>query len=48
MAIIEVYVASEKDAKLFRSMREVLISKFGYCENCIKEAIAFLLKRNFT
>ena len=34
-----------KDAKMFRAMREVLISKFGYCENCVKEAIAFLLKK---
>lgn len=41
-------VPEGKDADTMRNMHHTLIERFHYCDNCAKEAVAFLLKKRYT
>ncbi len=47
LEFMEGNVHEGKDADAMRNMHEALIKRFHYCDNCAKEAMAFLLKKRY-
>ncbi len=47
LEFMEGNVPGGKDADSMRDMHETLIKRFHYCDNCAKEAMAFLLKKRY-
>jgi predicted Ser/Thr protein kinase len=39
--------SEDREAQMVQQMKETLISRFSYCEQCAKEAMAFLLKKRY-
>jgi predicted Ser/Thr protein kinase len=37
----------DRESRMVQQMKETLISRFSYCEQCAKEAMAFLLKKRY-
>ena len=37
----------DRETRMVRQMKETLTSRFKYCEQCAKEAMAFLLKKRY-
>jgi serine protein kinase len=40
-------IDEDRGTRMVQQMKETLLSRFRYCENCAKEAMAFLLKKGY-
>jgi len=38
---------NDRESRIAKQMKDALISRFAYCEQCAKEAMAFLLKKRY-